>query len=247
MDNMPIGEKSGESLIEAVVSITIIMITLGYSGSVIASGFSQLAESHNRVVATSLAKEGLESMRNIIGSNLVRLSEDTENCWNAGFVTDDEGNTIPVQETADCEDNKIGDAADTTNFQTFRLIFDWERGFFYLSSLLVPELSQIRQNPRFGLYVINGNGDYEGSVPPLSGEERYLFVDCEAVNDSATGPFCSSPPQARFYRAIEIRYGDLGDPPDPDTLPDFIEVTSYVSWSSDTDDSVTLSTIITSQ
>lgn len=213
----------GETLLEVIIALAVLMITLGYSGSVIASSISQLASSHNRVIATSLAKEGLEAVRNIIGSNLLRLHEDAANCWNAGFYPLDDPDKAgrPVMATDDCEGIKIEEGI-------FRLFLNREENFFSLYYATgTSSLSAIHGDFNFSLNLV----DVAGDTP--------IFLDCFAVDNPS---ICTN---ARFYRAIQIQYGNL-DAASGDMIPDHMLVTSYVSWGTGQNDSVTMSTILTS-
>lgn len=217
-----------ETLLEVIIALSVLMITLSYSASVITSGISQLGRSHNRVIATSLAKEGLEAIRNIIGTNLFRFNENQEACWNAGKIDADE--IVAVDGVGECTANKIGNPA-STDVTAFRLIFKREDGIF--------TLTQVNPNPPatwmtayFALYLVRDNGQAIGADEAIE-EENIMYVDSANAEpaDAVTGL-----PQPRYYRAMRIQYRDA----------DTMQVTSTVAWGERPNESVSLSTVITS-
>lgn len=219
-----------ETLLEVIIALSVLMITLSYSASVITSGISQLGRSHNRVIATSLAKEGLEAMRNIIGTNLFRFNENQKDCWNAGKIdavgivaVDGVGECIPV--------NKIGDPTDMDKITAFRLIFKREDGIFTLAQLNANP-TDTWMTPDFALYLVHSNGQAIGADEAI-GEENIMYVD--SANAQAAESVIGLP-QPRYYRALRIQYRDA----------DTMQITSTVAWGARPNESVSLSTVITS-
>ncbi len=233
------GVKSGEALIEVVIALSVLMITLGYSGSVISTGISQIGNSQNRVIATSLAQEGLEAVRNIIGSNLLRFPEEQEICWNAAKeISGANGIELTAVESAGECDTKIG-SPENTLAQTFRVIIKRTSGTFSLIYMAGDAFSSVWNNPAYGLYAIDSNGAFIAAADDVT-DKKLMLADCAASPSCDPAALAAFPP--KYYRAIQIRYDDS----DGDATNDYIEVTSYVAWGAGTRDNVRLSTIISS-
>lgn len=89
--------KSGFTLIETFVAITILMIAILGPMSIIAKFYADSTFAKNQIAASFLAQDGLETVANIIDNN-------TGNRWGESCVVDSSGNT-PVnwlQDLGDC-------------------------------------------------------------------------------------------------------------------------------------------------
>ncbi|PID87654.1 hypothetical protein CSB07_00180 [Candidatus Gracilibacteria bacterium] len=99
--------KKASSMIEAIV-ITLI-ITMGMVGmfKIYTESIKLSIATKNRIIAIQIAREGIEAMESIRGSNWILYSSDYKNCWNtlnyngscinnAGIGTDIQNNTSYV-------------------------------------------------------------------------------------------------------------------------------------------------------
>jgi type II secretory pathway pseudopilin PulG len=74
--------RRGEALIETVIAMGVLAIGITISGEVMGTSLRNVNTSKNRVVAVSIAKEGLEAIRNIRDTNWLRYSGKKRECWN---------------------------------------------------------------------------------------------------------------------------------------------------------------------
>ncbi|MFA6992513.1 MAG: hypothetical protein WC269_04525 [Candidatus Gracilibacteria bacterium] len=73
-------KKSGETLIEAIVSITVLMMAGSIASSMIISAIQQSALSEDYLIAQNLAMEVVEGIKNIRDTNTM-LYPDYPECW----------------------------------------------------------------------------------------------------------------------------------------------------------------------
>ncbi len=83
-----IKSRRGETLIEVLIAI--IVLVIGSLGAVRLLGIANI---HNqltkeRVIATNLSREGLEAVRNIRDTNWLRFAGERRRCWNNADFTD---------------------------------------------------------------------------------------------------------------------------------------------------------------
>jgi type II secretory pathway pseudopilin PulG len=95
--------RRGETLVEVFVAIIILVV-----GALSAVKLLGLASINNqltkeRVIATNLAREGLEAVRNIRDTNWLRFGGERRLCWNNADFSD------PVE----CKDDNVDGATDT--------------------------------------------------------------------------------------------------------------------------------------
>lgn len=104
--------KRGETLIEVLLAIIILLV--GVTSAIKLFNFinTQRQVTAERIIATNLAREGLEAVRNIRDTNWLRFAGEIRKCWN-------------LKNPQNCNDvNKI------QNNQSYRLNFDQHYRFF---------------------------------------------------------------------------------------------------------------------
>jgi len=77
--------KNGQALIEAVVAISVLIIGMGGIFSLLASSLKNGRVVADNYMATYLAAEGIEIVKNIIDHNAILRVGDSNIAWNAGF------------------------------------------------------------------------------------------------------------------------------------------------------------------
>lgn len=105
-------KNAGETLIEVIAAVSILMIILAPVSALFTSSIRDSAYDRGRLIADSLAVSGLEVMEGLRFTNLLRFSAHGNLCWDAKPACD-EG-----VETPDCfaigvdcfnSENKLGD------------------------------------------------------------------------------------------------------------------------------------------
>lgn len=219
--------KKGETLLEALIAISTLLIVLSYSATIFTGGLQTMTFSRDRAKAMFLAEEGIEGVKNIIGSNLLRLSADVNNCWNAGWKLDGDNKWAQIESPEDCTDvnNKIGNGALPAPGalpQSFRIFFD---------SNLDAGKSLFRLENYQQKLELKNTGCNSGVIPPcLSNNTRadnvYGLFEVNGRYEHVNSPSTDQKPI--FYRSIEIEYFD--NIPDGIAESNAMKVKSKVIW-----------------
>ncbi len=78
------GKKSaGETLLEVVIAVSMIMIIIAPTAAIYTTGIQTLSYSKEDLIAESLAEEGLELMRGFRDNNLIKFAQKGGECWDA--------------------------------------------------------------------------------------------------------------------------------------------------------------------
>lgn len=91
--------NGGFSLLESMVAITILLVAVVGPLSTIGNSLSQIYIARDQMVAINLAQEGIEAVRQIRDSNMIKgwnLGDTTTNPWNATIDSTDKFYTIDV-------------------------------------------------------------------------------------------------------------------------------------------------------
>jgi len=73
--------KSGETLVEAIVSLAILMITTAVASSTVIYAMQSVALSRDYLIAQNLADEAIEIVKNIRNTNAMKNSTNIDQCW----------------------------------------------------------------------------------------------------------------------------------------------------------------------
>ncbi|MFH1375367.1 MAG: prepilin-type N-terminal cleavage/methylation domain-containing protein [Patescibacteria group bacterium] len=92
--------RRGETLVEVLVSLMLLVV--GSLGAVRLFGMAAINNelTKERVIATNLAREGLEAVRSVRDTNWLRFAGERRKCWNnieAAQCLDDNGDSVPNQ------------------------------------------------------------------------------------------------------------------------------------------------------
>lgn len=74
--------KRGESVIEVIIAAVVLTMTATAAAVLLSSAFASNALTRDRMRAVNLAKEGLEAVRNIRDTNILRSGAFKDYCWN---------------------------------------------------------------------------------------------------------------------------------------------------------------------
>ncbi len=75
--------RRGETIAETLIALSVLAIGITMAGTALATSLKNVSSSKNREVAVSLAREGLEAVRNIRDTNWLKYSSRRRDCWNA--------------------------------------------------------------------------------------------------------------------------------------------------------------------
>ena len=130
-----IPNQKGQSLLELLVALSILVVALTATIVLIVTSINAGREARNKLVATSLAREGIEIVRNIRDSNWI---DTTDPSWDDGLIGDNTATPVidgtnPV--TLNFSDNNFtvikldnnaylqGSTAPDTDTQFYRLLY----------------------------------------------------------------------------------------------------------------------------
>lgn len=74
--------KSGETLIEVVMALSVFMVVLAPAGALYVSSLRTINTNRNDLAAAALAEEGVELVRNARDTNVLKFSPKADLCWN---------------------------------------------------------------------------------------------------------------------------------------------------------------------
>ena len=94
--------NSGETLAETIIALSILAITITIASTVIMNSMRNLSNAKQRVIAVSIAREGIEAVRGIRDSNWLLYSDRRRQCWNhdpgtAAAAPCDPANPTPIE------------------------------------------------------------------------------------------------------------------------------------------------------
>ena len=75
-------QPRAETLVEVIIAVSVLLIIMTPASTTAVSGLRAIKLMREYAVAESLASEGIEGVRYVRESNLLRLSADPLNCWN---------------------------------------------------------------------------------------------------------------------------------------------------------------------
>jgi hypothetical protein len=209
--------RRGESLLEAIIAIGVLITTLTYSATVFTSALQTLSFSRERAVAMFLSQEAVEGVQNIVGSNMVRLSGDKDACWNTGW-TKPTTLFLPVADPSGCTLTRaIGMPNESSVKQYFSLVFDSAED-------IVPGAFRLDlQGKPFSLRTAGCIDDVES--PCLSDGTTAKAYALELVDIGSVQAYRHTAPDSfdnvRFFRGVSVQYP---------SSPDIMEVVSTVRW-----------------
>jgi len=73
--------KSGETLVEAIVSLAILIITTAVASSTVIYAMQSVALSRDYLIAQNLADEAIEIVKNVRNTNAMKNSTNIDQCW----------------------------------------------------------------------------------------------------------------------------------------------------------------------
>jgi len=95
------GSTPAESLIETIISVTVIVIATTASLSMLRSSLEGNEIVGQKEIAINLTLEGLDALKNIRDTNYLRFADSASDCWNAHGVMD----------AADCGSNQLAEGS----------------------------------------------------------------------------------------------------------------------------------------
>lgn len=82
MNNKRFKTTAGETLIEVLMAVSVLMIALVPTAGLKVQSVQNIAFNRDHLIAETLANEGIEIIRNMRDTNALKFSEKAEECWN---------------------------------------------------------------------------------------------------------------------------------------------------------------------
>lgn len=196
--------KKCETLLEALVAISILLIIIGPASALYVASIRTVAVNRNDLVAASLAKEGLEVIRNIRDTNLIRFSSKKATCWN---TKPDPG--ITLNECDKQLANKIGDNDRNTTAKLIQLMFNPDTLQWTAATGADPAPEVVQDLEKYHL-----RSDVETDQDPECPKQQschthtnLYFLPSPEVDEKCP---CPRGKLSAFYRLITVSYSDPG-------------------------------------
>lgn len=74
--------RKGETILETVIAMGILAVGISLASTIVGSSLRSINASKNRIIAISIAREGLEAIRNIRDTNWLKFNSTRRECWN---------------------------------------------------------------------------------------------------------------------------------------------------------------------
>ncbi|MBI5421631.1 hypothetical protein HZA44_00660 [Candidatus Peregrinibacteria bacterium] len=74
--------RKGETILETVIAMGILAVGISLASTIVGSSLRSINASKNRIIAISIAREGLEAIRNIRDTNWLKFNSTKRECWN---------------------------------------------------------------------------------------------------------------------------------------------------------------------
>lgn len=203
---MKIPNKKGESLIEVIISLFILVMAGMAITTLIILSMQATYAGKQRMIAANLAREGIKTVANIVSTNWLRFPANQPKCWN---ILDEN-----VANVDGCDANEINSdehyvlnwvAPDSQVFNNNNSYFKWKL-----------ETAQASENAELELKSENKTAMANYCLYPLGVPETRKGL----LIQNKSGADCSG-----FYRQITVEY----DGTDPDHEMS-MDVVSKVQW-----------------
>lgn len=209
--------KAGETLLEVMIAIVVVMIGSATATSLIISAIKANVFNKDLLTALNLAQEGIEYMRNVRDTNWIKFSSDTQSCWNMRpeAATCAVGNVIATNDAGSASGYALGSTLSTKIASKLELndgVAGVESGY------LMSYWDKDNTYNSDGLGTVSDDLDIAGSG---------LVAPYVKVKDTY------------YYRAIYVDYKKIAtttpwgltDPAAPEeTNGDMMQVTTVVQW-----------------
>lgn len=198
-----IRKVSGETLVEALISLTILGITGAVASALIIASVQNTISSSKYLIAQSLAVEGVEAVKNVVYTNIMLHPEDEE-WW---FNSQPMGNE-PISE------NTFYKPKQTIPAQSTQAI-SWEldatsTGGLTCSGSCDPTSINLISTPTVSLCQDQENGGYKDCVQPMDPDTnpfyRAIYVECVDGFSAKNPPPCAVGELLLFVR-VQWREG----------------------------------------
>lgn len=190
--------KRAETLVEVIIAVTILATVIGPASAIQVSALRTTSLSRSDLVATGIAEEGIEMVRNMRDTNLLRFSSKQE-CWNTRPDYPDTGTACEADSAKIGYNAATGSLASGAVF-SYRLEFTLNPASGPRWNLAAPAMAASRLSQNLG-------------APEDAFFRMYLDESIPMYDhDSAATP-------TDFYREITIANADvLNSVPGIDTL-----------------------------
>lgn len=215
----------GETILEVVIAVTVLMLILAPASALYIASTHTIAGNRNDLIAASLAEEGIEILRNMRDTNLLKFSPKAQECWNT--KPDHDTLTDPGAPAATIE--SCENAAKKISTGKFKLTLNPGTLEWNLESPndSTSQLSEPLMEPQI---LAAGDVEEYRLFSDNSGTLLYFIkpVDWPTPTNPDGSP--NPPPASLFYRQITVEYLDLDGSGVADSADPAMRVTSLVQY-----------------
>lgn len=212
--------SSGETILEVIIAVTVLMLILGPASALYISSTHTIAGNRNDLIAAALAEEGIEMLRNMRDTNLLKFSPKAQECWNTKPDHDTLTDSDAPMTAQSCEnsDNKIAGGKYRLTLNPGTLEWNLEVPDDPIPQLSEPPIAAVGDIEEYRLFFDEGG-------------TSFYFIP-SAGWSAPPGPDGSPnpPPASFFYRQITVDYLDLAAPAGANSSDPAMRVTSLVQY-----------------
>jgi len=210
----------GETITETIIAMSIFAVGITLSATLVAGSLRNINTSKNRVIAVNIAREGIESIRNIRDTNWLKFSGKRRLCWNH----------MPGTESDSCNED-IPNLIESGEY----VVYKSEDQRWMLKKVDKTKKTTTDGQDFYDdtkLYTVDidllVDTDSDGNKANDSDMYNHKLLDTYALGKNNASP-------TNFFRTITIDYLNnngvaLGPNKTPDIEYNRMEVTSRVEW-----------------
>lgn len=222
---------SAETILEVIIAVAVFMVILAPASALYISSIHTIAGNRNDLIAAALAEEGIEMLRNMRDTNLLKFSPKAQECWNT--KPEHTVLTNAAVTAQNCENNKIPAQKFKLTLNPDTLVWNFQDPSPLGSQLsepkMIPAISEVSNIEEYRLrhdIATQTNPECTGGPGVPAG----CSVHTSLYFVAPSGGFASRGETSPFYRQITVDYLDLDVSGVADSADPAMRVTSLVQY-----------------
>lgn len=196
--------QKAETLVEVIIAILVVSMGAATATSLVVTALGSNLYNKDTLVATNLAIEGIETVRNVRDTNWLKFSFDAEHCWNIR------------PEQASCNNKIVGGFYSLGKDLSAKIDNDLD---LKNGSSINNDLFKLKY---FDLNV-NANDPKSDSDGDANKNNDKDFIGSNYAGATEVG-------NIKFFRSIQIIYSDINGNAADENNGQIIKITSKVQW-----------------
>lgn len=237
-------------MVEVIISIFIIGLAASVATGMIVMAISANRVSKNRMIATNLAREGIEAVRNIRDSNWLQYSSNKDECWNFWERPDKFTDSGADDYFVKCEAGEsqfIGNGKYKVMYGRYDLKNDNDVPYTYKWFLSEPvssvgsandienldygnatQLEELKDYQLYFLDILPNDDGKDGDGNNTNDREHFVYTTIGENGADTNEVLAPTVPQ--LYRQVSVQYLNESDGTDSSSATNIMKVTVKVLW-----------------